>query len=142
MCIQIAQEEINKHILYKELKEKEASLISEKFIRGVISKIEEGLEALSAEIAHLTATQATAKRTIEEYENKSAVAKLFSGKTNVIQAEVKLEKTNAQIEEVTQKIQRQQNLKQEYLVRLDSFLLLQEQIKLVVPEKTQEFWNE
>ena len=139
--IQLAQEEIKKHNLYKELKEKEAKFISENFLKNVIAKVEATIDSLSKEISNLTATQATAQRTISDYESKSTVAKLFSGKSNIIQAQVTLEKSNARMAEAMQEQQRQQNLKQEYAEQLEGLLILKEQIKLVSPEKTQEFWE-
>lgn len=136
-----AQDEVRKHARYTELRAQEAKYMSASFLRGEINKADEQITRLQNLITDLTRQQTAAQQTIDDYEKKSSVAKLFSGKSNVVQAQTALERVRRELPIANGDLRRQQDLKQEYSQQLDSLLLLQEQIRAITPSKTPEYWN-
>lgn len=138
--IQAAQDEVRKHSKYAELRTQESKYMSASFLRGEIGKVAAQITRLQNLINDLTRQQTAAQQTISDYEKKSSVAKLFAGKSAVTQAQTTLERVRREIPIANGDLRRQQDLKQEYSQQLESLLLLQEQIRAVIPSKTQEFW--
>lgn len=139
--IQTAQDEIKKHARYAELREKEAKCMSETFLRNEIKKSDLQIERLQNLLHNLTVQQATAEQIISDYEKKTSVAKFFSGKSAVSQAKTTLERIQGGIPATKDDLRRQQDLKQEYSKQLEDLLLLQAQIRAVIPSETQDYWN-
>ena len=138
--IQVAQDEVRKHSKYVELQTQEAKYMSASFLKGEIGKVTAQTTRLQNSINDLARQQTAAQQTISDYEKKSSVAKLFAGKSAVTQARETLDRVHRDLPSAKDDLRRQQDLKQEYSQQLESLLLLQEQIRAVIPSKTQEFW--
>lgn len=139
--IQVAEDEIKKHDRYAELREQEAKYMSVPFLRNELAKISAHITSLDNEISTLTANQAAARQTVSDYEKKGSIAKLFAGKSAVIQAQAKLNDIGLRLPQAEEELHRQRSLKQEYNSQLKSLLLLQEQIKAIIPSETQDHWK-
>ena len=140
ISIQAAQDEAKKHSKYAELREQEAKYMSTSFLRSEIDKATGQITSLQNLISDLLQQQTAAQQTISDYDKKSAVAKLFSGKNAVTQAQAALDRIQRELPNTNDDLRRQQNLKQEYSRQLENLLLLQEQIHSVIPSKTPEYW--
>ena len=139
--IQRAQDEFKKHNIYAELREQESKFMSDQFLRNELAKIAANITSLNNEINELTASQVAAQQAIFDYEKKSSVAKFFSGKSAVEQAQSALHYISTRLPQANGELQRQFVLEQEFSRQLESLLVLQEQIKAVFPSKTQEYWE-
>lgn len=139
--IQKAQDEVRKHTRYTELRAQEAKYMSVSFLGSEISKVDAQITRLQSSISDLTQRQTAAQQIIADYEKKSSVAKLFAGKSAVTQAQSTLDRIRRDLPDTKDSLRRQQNLKQEYSLQLESMLLLREQIRAVTPSKTPEYWN-
>lgn len=139
--IQFTQDEIKKHDVYKELCLKEAKFMSVQFLKNELNKIRTNISDLNSEVSDLSAKQATAQQVIANYEKKNSVAKLFSGKSAVAQAQALLQNLSIRLLKSKEELVRYHNLEQEYNIQLESLLLLQEQKKAVIPSETQEYWK-
>ncbi|MEG2012898.1 MAG: AAA domain-containing protein [Anaerovoracaceae bacterium] len=139
--VQHAQDEIKKHDIYAELRAQEAKFMSVPFLRNELAEISSFVTSLNDEITNLTKKQTAAQQAVSAYKKKSSVAKLFAGKNTVTQAQFILHDISIRLPQAKEEFQRQHNLGQEYNRQLESLLLLQEQIKAVVPSKTQEHWK-
>lgn len=115
--------------------------MSASFLRDVISKFDAQITHFQNSINDLTLQQTAAQQIIADYEKKSSVAKLFARKGNITQAQATLERVRRDISIANSNLHRQQELKEEYSQQLESLLLLQEQIRVVTPSKTPEYWN-
>lgn len=140
--IQEAQDEVRKHARYTELHIQEAKSMSASFLRNEISKVDVQIAQLQSSIGALFKHQAVAQQTVSEYEKKNSVAKFFAGKSNFIQAQTSLEQIRRDLLIANDDLHRQQDLKKEYAQQLKSLLILQEQMRVVTPSKTPEYWNE
>lgn len=138
--IQTAQDEGRKHSKYAELRAQEAKYMSAAFLRNEIEKANAQITHLQNLINDLLLQQASAQQTISDYEKKSSVAKLFAGKSAVTQAQTAIGHIHSELPRTRDSLHRQQDLKQAYSQQLESLLILQEQIRAVIPSKTQEFW--
>ena len=138
--IQTAQDEAKKHRKYAELREQEAKYMSASFLRREIGKVTAQITFLQNSINNLLQQQTAAQQTISDYEKKSSVAKFFSGKSAVTQAQAALDQIQRELPNTNDDLRRQQALKQEYSRQLENLLLLQEQIRSVMPSETQEYW--
>ena len=138
--IQTAQDEAKKHRKYAELREQEAKYMSASFLRSEIGKVTAQITFLQNSINNLSQQQTAAQQTISDYEKKSSVAKFFSGKSAVTQAQAALDRIHRELPNTNDDLRRQQALKQEYSRQLENLLLLQEQIRSVIPSETQEYW--
>lgn len=138
--IQAAQDEVRKHIKYAELRAQEEKYMSASFLQGEIGKATAQITHLQNLINDLTRQQTAAQQTISDYEKKSSVAKLFAGKSAVTQAKATVDRVHTDLPNAKDNLRRQQDLKQAYSQQLESLLFLQEQIRAVIPSKTQEFW--
>lgn len=139
--IQHAQDEIRKHDIYAELRKQEARFMSVPFLRNELVKISTHVSSLSNEIANLMEKQTTAQKTVSDYEKKNSIAKLFTGKSSITQAQSTLHDISVRLPQAKEELQRQHNLEQEYNRQLEILLLLQEQIKAVIPSETQDYWK-
>ncbi len=140
--IQIAQDEVRKHVRYTELQAKEAKYMSSSFLKSEISRVDTLIAQYQSSISTLTSQQAAAQQTISDYEKKNSVGKLFAGKSNFTQAQATLERVLQELRIANDDLHRQQSLKQEYSQQLESLLLLQEQMRAVTPTKTPDYWKE
>lgn len=138
--IQQAKDEIKKHDVYAELREREAKYMSASFLQNELEKISEQITVLRNKISRLTEEQASAQTILTTYEKKNSVAKFFASKSTVIQAQAKVRDIQARLPLANEELIRKCNLEEEYKHQLESLLLLQEQINAVVPSKTQEYW--
>lgn len=139
--IQQSQDEIKKHSVYAELKIKESKFMSSSFLKNEITKIRERIATLNVEISALTAKQLIANQTIEEFEKKNSVAKLFSNKGVILQAQTTLQEVVLLLTQSNEELTRLHNLELEYSNQFEKLLLLQEQIKAVMPSESQEYWE-
>lgn len=139
--IQNALDEIKKHAIYAELRERESKYMSVQFIRAELSKIGSKITSLRTEISDLEAKQQNDRKVIDDYERKSSVAKLFAGKAAVTQAQDSLRVIADRLPGADEMLRCQKKLEQKYKGQLEQLLLLQEQIKTVVPSKTREYWE-
>lgn len=139
--IQDTEDEVKKHYKYAELCAEEAKHMSLQFIRNEIAKIDSQIAIINAETSSLIAKRAVAQRTLTEYEQKSTIAKFFSGKSSVLKAQTDLQDINSRIPQAEDKLRRQKKLKSEYESELEQVLVLQDKLKAVVPSKTQEYWK-
>lgn len=138
--IQTAQDEVKKHSKYSELRDQEAKYMSAFFLRSAIDKATAQITALQNLINDLLRQQTAAQQTISDYNKRSSVAKLFSGKSAITQAQTTLDRIHRELPSTNDDLRRQRALKQEYSRQLENLLLLQEQIRSVTPSKTQEYW--
>ena len=139
--IQYAQDESKKHEVYIELRAQEARFMSVPFLQNELYKINTRIVDLDNEISTLMETQTEAQKVVADYEKKNRFAKIFSGKSVVVQAQDTLKKIKLRFSEAKEELRRLQNLKQEYNLQIEKLLLLQEQIKAVIPSNTQEYWE-
>lgn len=139
--IQKAQDEVRKHARYTALRAQEAQSMSAPFLRTEIEKADAQLARLQNTIHELTLQQTAAQQTIVDYAQKGSVARLFTRKRPVEQAQMTLEQVRREIPIANGDLRRQQDLKQAYAQQLESLLLLQEQIRAVTPSETPEYWN-
>jgi len=135
------QDEIKKHDIYADLCAKEAKLMSVSFYQNELDKLQKEMVADSQIISDMETRLNLAQQTIDEYEKKSAVAKLLFRKSNVTQAQTTLQDIPLQLAQAKEKLQQQDALEQEYQRQLKSLLVLQKQIKAVIPSKTQTYWQ-
>lgn len=140
--IQTAQDEIRKHSRYSELREQEAKYMSESFLQAEIAKTASRIEHLQNTIHALTTQQIAAEQILSDYEKKSSIARFFAGKREIVQAKTTLDRIRNDLPTTEADLRRQQALKSEYSQQRESLLLLQEQIRAVIPSETQAYWND
>lgn len=140
--IQTAQDEIRKHSRYAELREQEARYMSESFLQAEIAKTDSQIEHLQNTIHDLTTQQIAAEQILSDYEKKSSIAKFFAGKREIVQAKTTLDRIRNDLPTAEADLRRQQALKSEYSQQRESLLLLQEQIRAVIPSETRAYWND
>lgn len=139
--IQNALDEIRKHDRYAELREQESRYMSVQFLQNERSKIDARISDLVTEINTLSAKRTAAQQTISDYEKKNSVIKLFAGRSAVTQAQSTLHSANIRLAQVGEELQCQHRLEQEYKQQFENLLLLQEQIRAVIPTETQAYWS-
>lgn len=139
--IESAQDEMKKHDKYAELRAEESKYMSSAFLRKEIAGITARLDALSSESDRLVSEQKAAQAVISDYERKNSLARFFSGKNAVVQAQKTLAAASIRIPEIQSELQRCGRLKQEYTAQLEDLLILQEQIKALTPLETREHWT-
>ncbi len=136
-----AKDEIRKHDKYAALKEKESQYMSESFLRNELNSISAKKNHLETEIRTLSNELATAHKTITDYEQKGALAKFFSGKNAVLDAQKRIPEIEGRLSTLRDDLQRQDRLEQETRTQLQELLYLQEQIKTVTPSATKGYWD-
>lgn len=141
LLIQKAEDEIKKHIRYKELKAQESQLMSASFLNAELEKIKAQKNALQTELNGILKEKSNAQQIITDYERKSSVAKFFLGKSPSIQANKRLEEIERRIPQIQGYIDRVVRLSEDYHKQLNMLLFLQEQIKHITPLDTQEKWG-
>lgn len=140
--IQTAQDEIRKHSKYAELQEKEATYMSATFLQGEIDKTVLQIDRLSKVIHDLTVQQTAAEEFLSDYEKKGWIKRAFVGKSELARAITTLDHIRNALPEAKENLRRQQALKGEYSQQLENLLLLQTQIRAVVPSETPAYWND
>ncbi len=111
------------------------------FLQNELAKINAQVSSLNEVITDLIEKQASAQQTVSDYERKNSVAKLLAGKKAVTKAKDTLCEISIRLPQAKEEAQRQDKLAQEYNRQLEDLLLLQEQIKAVVPTKTRDYWK-
>lgn len=139
--IQAAQDEIRKHTLYSDLRNQEGKYMFISFLDNKISEIDAQIAHLQRTISDLTRQQTAAQQVVSDYEKKRSLAKLFAGKSNFTQAQTTLEQIHQKLPTINSDLRCQQSLKQEYSQQLERQLVLQEQIRAVIPSETPEYWK-
>ena len=139
--IQSVKDEVKKHAKYAELRQKESELMSEQFLKGEVSKAAARKMALNTKIQTLTIEGKIVQQTIDDYEKKSSVARFFSGKTSITQAQSRSMEIRVHLPQSNDELQRQNKLEQHYQSQLEELLFLKEQIKSVIPSKTKDYWE-
>lgn len=131
--IEEVRDEIKKHSIYAELQAKKAKFMSPSFFRNKLAEIQKNTLSLESEIADLMSNRETAQQTVNNYEKKGAVAKFFSGKNAVQQAQATLLNINIRLPKAKQELQQQNSLEKDYKNQLEKLLVLQERINAVQP---------
>ena len=140
--IQHAQDEIRKHDIYAKLCAKEETFMTVPFLQNEIARIHGYISSLEKELWDLEIRQADFQQIVNDYEKKSSFAKIFSGRAAVTQAQNSLQEISGRLPQAKAELQRQRSLETEYNQQLESLLLLQEQIKAVIPSDTQKIWEQ
>lgn len=137
---QRARDEAKKHGIYRQLRQKKDGLMSEQFIKSQLHGCAETIEKLNAELDSLAAQAKAAASEMAEYEGKSSIGKLFSGKASYLQAKERAEKAAQRTPEAEMELKCERLIEEEYKNQLDEVLLLSEQLKRVTPSQTEEYW--
>lgn len=140
--IQEAVDEQKKHDHYAKLKASESQYMSVQFYRNELGRIDAYIQKWSAILQQLLVRQSDAERIIAAYNQKSSFGKFLSSKSAVTKAQAELETIFSQVSKIREDLARNDVLKQEYSEKLQELLILQEQIKAVIPSKTKEEWAE
>lgn len=140
--IKTALDEVKKHARYTELRAQETKYMSVSFLLTEIEKADLQITRLQNTINDLTVQQTAAQKTISDYEQKSSIARFFIGKSMISQAQTTLDRVRIDLPKAKDDLRRQQDLKYEFSLQLESLLLLQEQIRAVIPSKTPKYWND
>lgn len=135
-----ARDEAKKHRLYRQLQQRIDGLMSEQFLKSQLHSCAETIAKLNAELDSLAVQSKAALREMKEYEGKSSIGKLFSGKTSYLQAKERAEKADQRVPKVEEELRCQEMLAGDYKKQLDEVLLLSEQLKRVTPSQTEEYW--
>ena len=109
--------------------------MSASFLLTEIEKADLQITRLQNTINDLTVQQTAAQKTISDYEQKSSIARFFIGKSMISQAQTTLDRVRIDLPKAKDDLRRQQDLKYEFSLQLESLLLLQEQIRAVIPSK-------
>lgn len=139
--ILFARDEIKKHTKYSELQKKESQLMSENFIRGELSIIVGKINTIKKEIQSLKKDSQSVQLVITDYGRKNTVAKFFSGKGILEHAQIRFNEINMKISQLEEELQQKHKLELNYQAQLDELLFLQEQMKIITPSKTTEYWE-
>ena len=137
---QRACDEAKKHGIYRQLRQKKDGLMSEEFLKNQLHACAETIEKLNAELNSLAAQAKAAASEMAEYEGKSSIGKLFSGKASYLQAKKRAEKAAQRAPKAEEELRCEEMLEEEYKKQLDEVLLLSEQLKRVTPSQTEEYW--
>lgn len=138
--IQHVEDEIKKHDVYAQLRAQEAKYMSVSFLQNELAQIGAQILALENKVSTLTKDQASVQEILANYEKKNSVAKFFTPKGSIIQAQAKLQDIQVRFSFASEELIKKHNLHGEYKRQLESLLLLREQISAVVPSNTQEYW--
>ena len=136
-----AQDEIKKHGIYAQLQAREASFMSESFIRNELLAATAHIKETETQISNLLNERAKTLQILVDYKNKSSLAKLFTAKSTPNQAQARLQEIEESLSAADMELKRQQKLEQEYRLQLENLLLLQDQMKAVLPSGTEEHWK-
>lgn len=138
--IQRARDEARKHDVYRQLRQQKEKLMSERFLNEQLHSCAETIAKLNAELDFLASQTKTAFREIADYESKSSIGKLFSGKASYLQAKERAEKAAQRAPKAEEELRCEEMLEEEYKKQLDEVRLLSEQLKRVTPSQTEEYW--
>lgn len=138
---QNAQNELRKHSRYKELKEQEAKYMPFSFLQGEYNKVDKNVANIKNIILCLEKQKRKEQQIIADYETKSSVAKFFTGKGALTQAQLAIGEIEQQLQQNRRALQIQEGLEEEYSKQLKEILLIQEQMKTVIPSETPVYWE-
>ncbi len=108
------QDEIKKHVIYAQLQAREASFMSESFIRNELLAVAEHIKETEIQISNLINERAKTLQILVDYKNKSSLAKLFTAKNTPNQAQARLQEIEESLSATETELKRQQKLEQEY----------------------------
>ncbi len=136
-AIQESQDEIAKHTVYFELKDKLSGMLSESFIEGKLSEIDSSIKSIKDEKTALN----NRKKELESIiSRKGSFAALFSKKT-ITHAETELPSIEGKLAQIGPRIAEQELTKGSYHSQLLSVRSLKKQISDVKPSRTKEYWE-
>lgn len=136
-AIQEAHDEIAKHTVYFELKEKLNGMLTESFIEGKLSEADHAIKTIRDEETALKDRKKLLEGVIS---HKGSFAALFS-KKSIAQAEAKLPLIEGELAQISPRIAEQELTKESYHSQLLSVRSLKKQIADVTPSKTKEHWE-
>lgn len=136
-----AKDELKKHSVYNALSEKTSQFMPEHFIKSQIESLDDELQVLNTELDAEEKNKETSEALIIAYEKKNKLSKFFTNKDSVIKAENQIKAANENIPKIKEKIQRQQNVKDEYKRQLSELLVIKDQMAAVTPSKLPEYWE-
>ena len=138
--IQRARDEARKHDVYRQLRQQKEKLMSEQFLNEQLHSCAETIAKLNAELDFLASQAKTASQEMAEYEGKSSIGKIFSGKASYLKAKERAEQIALRVPKAEEELRCEEMLEEEYKNQLDEVLLLSEQLKRVIPSQSAEYW--
>lgn len=139
--IQQAFDEAKKHSRYAELQEQASKYMSDQFLEKEIAESKTWSLQLEHEIEDLRREQQKAQETIQGYERKGALARLFSRKDSVSQAKADRQRAQERIPEAEKEYERENKVRAEYERQLEDLRLLRRQMEAVRPSQTKDYWE-
>lgn len=136
------RDEIKKHTVYDELKQKESSSFSQNHINTQIIAYANRKKELVEQLNHNKSESDRLSYQIESFERKSRFAKFLSGKREYELAIDAQEKLKAERPKIESELKRVLSLENEYQGQLNELLMLKERIKSVKPSKSKDYWVE
>ena len=140
--IQLAKDEIKRHVIYAELLAKEAKTFSSVFINRELASISEKIQNLQTQMGVLRKEHENHQRTISDYEKKGAIGKFFAGKSGIAQARIKLAEIDVALSELQKEFNKNIRLGDDYQEKLRERLDLEAQLRRMKPAKTKEYWEQ
>lgn len=138
--IQRARDEARKHDVYRQLRQQKEKLMSEQFLNEQLHSCAETIAKLNAELDSLASQAKAASQEMAEYEGKSSLGKIFSGKASYLQAKERAEQIALRVPKAEEELRCEEMLEEEYKNQLYEVLLLSEQLKRVIPSQSAEYW--
>lgn len=138
--IQQSLDEAQKHDRYAQLCAEEKNYMSFSFLQGEIEKTHARSRELAAEVQELQKKREEARQTIQAFEQKGAVARLFSGRGAALKAREFLRTAETRLPDAEEALQRAQKLLQRYQKERGDLLLIQDEKRSVQPTQTQGYW--
>lgn len=138
---QAAEDEIKKHALYAELKDKIGHLMSAQFYKNKIIETKSAIGSLEQKKKLLTEKRDILQDSIHKYENKGSVAKIFASKATYEQHQRELAEVNQSLASNREALEQKQRLLEDYIKQLDELNLLLEKLHAVKPTKTVDYWK-
>ena len=136
-----AVDEIKKHSIYAELKQQEEAMMSQQFLQEEIRKADQKKKDLHDSIDSLRKDRAAFQQTVDAYEKKKGLGRLFANKDAALHAKNRIDQIDKQLKAAREDEKRQEILKQGYEEQIEKLLMLKEQISHVMPTHTREYWE-
>lgn len=138
--IQVAMDESKKHDIYSSIKVVESGYLSIQFYKTELNKIDTKKTSIENEIKRVNEERQSLITMISDYDKMSSLAKFFVSKTSIAETHSKLQKIEAHLPHLKEEIERLNTLESDYKKKSDELLLVQMQIKAVIPSNTKEYW--
>lgn len=140
--IQLAKDEIKRHVIYAELLAKEAKTFSSVFVNRELASISNKIRNFHTQMDALRKDREKHQRTVSDYEKKGSIGKFFAGKSGVTQARIKLDEINTVLSELQRELDETVRLADDYKEKLRERLDLEAQLQRMKPEQTREYWEQ